>query len=108
MLIWNGVKVTKKVIAATKAAVDETMAECVRAAKRLVPVDTSTLQGSIQMRPAKVVTDGIAGLWGSFTVNYAIYVETGTGKMAAQPYLRPAADQQYPLLAGRIKKRIAA
>ena len=59
------------------------------------------------MRPAKVVADGIVGLWGSFDVNYAIYVEMGTGRMRAQPYLRPAADHQYPMLAERIKRRVA-
>ena len=56
------------------------------AAKNLSPVDTGNLRGSIthEINPdhAKVGTN----------VEYAPYVEYGTSKMSAQPYLRPGLD----------------
>ena len=77
-LKWNGEEIKRKMIEAAKCGVDATTAACVRKAKGKVQVKTSTLQGSIQMRPAKVQGDDVVGLWGSFNVNYAIYVEKGT------------------------------
>ncbi len=53
-------------------------------AKRIVPVDSGILQDNI--RP-EVSADGM------FVVadtEYADFVERGTSKMAAQPFLRPA------------------
>lgn len=123
MLDWRGEEVSRKIIAATKWGIDKVLSECVVQAKKnwiraprgtppgppggFPTVRTSALQGSIEMRPARETSDAIIGLWGSFDIDYAIYVETGTGKMGARPYLRPAADQHYPKLAGYIKRRVA-
>lgn len=54
-------------------------------AKDLCPVDTGNLQNSITH-----TSDGKAAYIGT-NVTYGKYVELGTVKMAAQPYLRPAA-----------------
>jgi HK97 gp10 family phage protein len=57
-------------------------------AKRLVPVDTGLLKASIKVEPKmpaskmKVIAD----------TNYAAFVEYGTYKQKAQPYMRPARD----------------
>ncbi len=71
------------------------------AAKALSPVDTGNLRGSLMWKvPGKtggheegpqVVEEPSKkdGLVGS-AVDYAAYVEFGTRKQAAQPYLRPA------------------
>jgi HK97 gp10 family phage protein len=57
-------------------------------AKKLCPVDTgrlrSSLDWSIELESGKMY--GIVGT----NVEYAIYVEFGTTRMAAQPYLIPA------------------
>lgn len=61
-----------------------------RLATSLAPVDTGRLQASITY----VITHdarGIVGIVGT-NVTYALYVELGTYKMAAQPFLRPALD----------------
>tara|TARA_Y100000310_G_scaffold204664_1_gene204897 strand:- start:212 stop:547 length:336 start_codon:yes stop_codon:yes gene_type:complete len=100
---WNGPKISNKIVDVVKLAMDDTMAKCVVTAKAKVPVRTGTLQGSIQMRETRIEGQVLTGLWGSFNVKYAIYVEMGTGRMSAQPYLRPAADQHYPELTKRIK-----
>lgn len=56
-------------------------------AKDLCPVDTGRLRGSITH-----TTDGSAAYIGT-NVTYGKYVELGTARMAAQPYLAPAATE---------------
>ena len=60
-------------------------------AKQLCPVDTGTLRRSITTT-APVVSGG--GVTGSVEtgIHYAPYVEFGTRKMAAQPFLGPALE----------------
>lgn len=56
-------------------------------AKEHCPVDTGRLQESITSTAnGKTVTVGS-------DVEYAVYVELGTCKMRAQPYLRPALEE---------------
>ena len=55
-------------------------------AKRLCPVDTGNLRNSITH-----TTDGSAAYIGT-NVEYAPYVEMGTSRTRAQPFLRPAAQ----------------
>ena len=67
-----------------------------RDAKALAPVDTGNLRSSIGM---KVTGDGRAGAMRAEigpTAHYGIFVELGTSRMAAQPYLRPATDRHVP------------
>ena len=106
-LEWNGKIVQRKTIEAAKWGIDATTTACVREAKIEVPVITATLQGSIEMRPAQQRGREVVGIWGSFNVDYAIFVEKGTSRMSGHPYLLPAADHQYPKLAGRIKRKFA-
>lgn len=53
-------------------------------ARRVCPVDTDTLRPSIRHE----VSGGVLRVGSD--VEYAKYVERGTSRMAAQPYLRPA------------------
>jgi HK97 gp10 family phage protein len=61
-----------------------------RAAKRNCPVDTGRLRSSITN---EIGTDaqGLVATIGT-NVEYAPYVELGTSKMAAQPFLLPALE----------------
>ena len=61
-------------------------------AKALVPVDTGNLKSSIQTTQEGPLT----ALVGPRDVDYAVYVEYGTSRMAAQPYMRPAAERVQP------------
>ena len=54
-------------------------------AKANAPVDTSRLRGSISSRP-----EGIRQVIIGPNVDYGIYQEFGTKYMKAQPYMRPA------------------
>lgn len=59
-------------------------------AKRVVPVDTGELKSEIN--PYSVNKEhGVAA-----NTEYAAFVELGTSKMAAQPYLRPALTSPLP------------
>lgn len=59
-----------------------------RAAKALCPVDTGRLRSSIT-NTLTTDGDGVVGIVGT-DVEYAPYVEMGTSRMPAQPFLLPA------------------
>lgn len=62
--------------------------QCETYAKDIVPVDTGALKNSIQAKPESPQVWEVAP-----HTEYAIYVEFGTYKMRAQPYMRPAAEK---------------
>lgn len=66
------------------AALANVAASVAASARQIVLVDTGDLRASIGVRQK-----GLVAAIGSDT-HYAAYVEAGTPKMAAQPYLRPA------------------
>jgi HK97 gp10 family phage protein len=62
------------------------------------PVDTGTLKNSIQ-----AVRVGAAHWRVVVGADYGVYVEYGTYRMAAQPYLRPAVQTVRPLFLAALK-----
>lgn len=102
---WEGKEVFDKVTAATKLGIDQTLAACVKYAKTHHEFvnRTAMLEGSIAFRSAEVRLTKVVGVWGSFTVKYAIFIEAGTSRITKMPFLRPAADAEYPKLPERIK-----
>ncbi len=60
-------------------------------AKKLCPVDTGNLRNSITHARMDENTEVIGT-----NVEYAPYVELGTVRMSARPYLRPAAENHGP------------
>jgi HK97 gp10 family phage protein len=62
--------------------------DCETYAKDVVPVDTGALKNSIRAEPESDKVWIVAP-----HTEYAIYVEFGTRKMRAQPYMRPAAEK---------------
>ena len=99
---WHGEAIKRRAEAAAKAGIDETLAACVARAQASAPVDTGFLRASAFVRQAVLTASGMLGHWG-FSAAYAAYVEFGTVRMGAQPYIRPAMDIEYPKLARRIK-----
>ncbi len=103
-LTWNGDALKKRLSEAQRLAIDETTASCIEPAKDRVRVKTRILQGSIQFRQAVREAGRWVGRWGSWDVNYALWQEIITFRIAGhQPFLRPAAEQEYPKLAERVK-----
>jgi len=70
-------------VRAMKAIIDAANA-CADDARATVPVDTGELRDSEYMLFRELEAEV------GFTAEYAVYVELGTYKMAAQPYLLPA------------------
>lgn len=99
---WYGPVVKARVMAACVRAINVTLAGCVSVAQSRAAVDTGYMRASIFYRPARSSGDRIVGTWGA-SAGYSIYVELGTYRMSAQPFIRPAMDSQYPKLPGRIK-----
>lgn len=122
MLKWRGRQLMAKVTRAQKSGVNTTMAAAVLKAKlnhgpgahafERFETQFGSLERSIQVvDKAMKVLGGVRGLWGSTDIVYALRIELGfQGKDAkgrvydqpAFPYLRPAADIEYPQLARRI------
>ena len=78
---------------AASTALRKTGLDIVRGAQQCAPVDTGALRASIGMD----TLDALAVAVGP-TVHYAPYLEYGTYKMAARPYMGPAGDAAIPLL----------
>lgn len=57
-------------------------------AKQMAPVDTGNLKGSI--------SSDVRGLEATIgpTASYGVFLETGTSRMAPQPYMGPATDRR--------------
>ena len=126
-LIWNGDKLKKRMRKAQLDAVNTTMAAAVLHAKRghgpgshgagRFETQTGSLERSVQIADLRYVParKGVIGLWGSADTNYARRIEIGfQGKdslgrvvdQQAYPFLIPAAQIEYPKLAGRIRRAL--
>jgi hypothetical protein len=107
---WKGDMVDKKVREAVAWGIDSVMADCVVTAKseHNWKNQTTVLQGSLMMQPAKDQGDAIIGLWGSFDVEYARWLELGTRFIPKGKYtwLVPASDKHYPSLSHRISAKL--
>lgn len=68
-------------------------------AKAIVPVDTGFLKSSIEAEHSEELLSVV-----NVGADYGIYVEMGTYKMAAQPYIGPAVDAVIGEIDGKIQK----
>lgn len=85
---------------AVRKAINETAINIQRKAKRACPVDTGRLRSSINMTFADAAMVATVGT----NVDYAPYVEFGTSKQKAQPFLFPAFEEERPQIPPRIAK----
>lgn len=83
----NSAEVLDELAAATLRALERIGMQAEGYAKDLCPVDTGNLRNSISHK----VDDAEQAVYIGTNVEYAPYVELGTVKMAAQPFLKPAA-----------------
>lgn len=90
----------KRVEKAVKAQVGESALKIQEGAKERAPVDTGALRNSITV---DFYERGLAAQIGPH-MPYAPYVEYGTRKMAARPYLGPAFAAERPNFERGIKK----
>ena len=85
-----------------KRVVRHNGAEMQEKAQRNAPVDTGTLKRSIGLE----ITDSGMAAEVEPTAEYAPYVELGTRFMEAQPYLKPAFDEQKEKFKKDMKKLV--
>ena len=85
-----------------KRVVRHNGAEMQEKAQRNAPVDTGTLKRSIGLE----ITDSGMAAEVETTAEYAPYVELGTRFMEAQPYLKPAFDDQKEKFKKDMKKLV--
>ena len=85
-----------------KRVVGHNGAEMQEKAQRNAPVDTGTLKRSIGLE----ITDSGMAAEVEPTAEYAPYVELGTRFMEAQPYLKPAFDDQKEKFRKDMKKLV--
>jgi len=69
-------------------------------AKHLVPVDTGALRASITHTLEVLAGEVTAG---NDAVDYASFVEYGTYRAAAQPYMRPAMERYGPAFVAELQ-----
>lgn len=99
-LVFNALPAMSDQLRERASAVVREAAFAVEArAKTIVPVDTGTLKNSIQAE----MLDDLSAQVAPHT-DYAIYVEFGTRRMAARPYMAPAAEAVRPAFVAEMKK----
>ena len=89
----------KQARTATNRELDLSSKRIERMAKTKAPVDTGALKNSIFSAKAGDLTYKVTA-----PQHYAIFVEKGTRKMRAQPYLRPSLDAERPKLISNLRK----
>ena len=75
-----------------RAALSKTAADIVASAKKASPVDTGNLRASISASPVESGEDGSFYVEVGPTAAYGVFVELGTSRSPAQPFLFPAAE----------------
>ncbi|RLD18800.1 MAG: hypothetical protein DRI69_09645 [Bacteroidetes bacterium] len=98
-VIRNIAKLNTQIEEGARKAQMRAALEVEREAVALVPVDTGRLKGSIDVQEVGDVLEVGSGVKAGSNVSYAHFVEFGTNKQAAQPYLQPAVEivrHKYP------------
>lgn len=90
----------EQVLAAIMKGIDWGAKRVEKRALQKVPVDTGKLKRSISIKNIE------GGKSIGPDTDYDIYVEMGTSRMGAQPYMRPAMDENRKLIAEFTTKRI--
>jgi HK97 gp10 family phage protein len=83
-----------EVMSLLEKRVTKTVIQMSNAAKRLAPVDTGRLRSSItyEVQTEQGVGGQVIRARVGTNVRYAPYLELGTSRMVARPYLRPTLD----------------
>lgn len=98
-LVRNVANKSKQAKVATEAELKRSSIRIERKAKVLAPVDTGMLKNTIFQSKHGNLTYKVTA-----PQHYALYVEKGTRKMMAQPFLKPAIDAERPKLISNLRK----
>ena len=84
---------------AVRAELNRAALRVEKSAKEFAPWDTGTLINNIYSTQLGSLLFGVIS-----PMNYSIYVELGTRKMAAQPFMYPAVQLEAPRVLGNLRK----
>lgn len=104
--VWNGANLAAQLEAAIEQGMEEQAEAMKQAAQGFAPVRTGALRDSITATVESIPNGARIVL--AAGVPYAIFVEQGTSRMSAQPFIRPAVDQEGPRLGERIRAAVAS
>jgi HK97 gp10 family phage protein len=109
---WNGDAIKGNIHAGGNIALNRVGENSVEMSQTIVPEDSGRLKKSIAHDIFEFGRGWIL-LFGSLgdedgPVEYAFYVEIGTTKMRAQPYIRPVVDIVFESIGDELKRAIAA
>lgn len=100
---WRGAQVKHALDDAMQEAMQETAEAAKAAAQELAPVRTGLLKSSVYAQVDATGADSRRTLAVGADAPYAVFVELGTATAPAQPFLRPAVDQEAPKLTQRLR-----
>lgn len=103
---WKGPQVEERVQRAIPLAMDDTTAAAAIFAKGNHPGwknRTGTAEGSIRAEPARREGGGWHAEFGSYGVDYFIWLEIGARGRSGDNTLRRAADAEFPRLPDRLR-----
>lgn len=98
--------VTQRIVAAQGRAAERVGQEAVKIAQELCPVDSGYLLSTIRYEVRRTGTGYAVVVYAG--ADYALYVELGTSRMEAQPFMRPALDRVGPLYAQYLREELEA
>ncbi|WP_417374140.1 HK97-gp10 family putative phage morphogenesis protein [Glutamicibacter protophormiae] len=90
-----------------KNIVKKTAKDIEATAKTLAPVDTGFLRGSIKTSDLRTVSKDNPSAEVRTSANYATYLEFGTSRMAARPFMSPAAAKHEPAFLAAMQQLIS-
>lgn len=101
-------QVDRRIEAALIRASNKANGKAVALAKPRTPVRTGTAQGSITFKPAEAQGSKIVSEFGSYNVDYFIWLEIGTRRRAALHILATSANEAYADLEATIREELKA
>lgn len=103
-LTWNGPAFVNMIVTSLGAAFETISDQALQYMQSIVPVDTGALRDSCFVDIGIVA--GRLRISIGAGMPYAVYVELGTSRMAAQPYIRPTYDMVVSVLPGVIRNEV--
>ena len=105
-LSWNGNKVRDAIIQSVESALSNLSDDALAYMQSIVPIDTGRLRDScfVQLE----VRAGRVRLVIGADTRYAIFIELGTSRRAASPYIRPTYDYVVQRLPALLRKEVAS
>lgn len=91
-----------KARSATVSAMNATVAKAQRTSQSVAPVRTGYLRQNITVKTTKVSGDTVTGEYDA-NADYSSFVENGTYKMRAQPFMRPGVAAAKPFFYSKVE-----